>query len=346
MIAVKYAGRVNTGTVHSHPTISVALCTHNGMPFVAEQVRSILHQSEPPSELVISDDASSDETIATIRGIVDRFRAERPAVPLKLVVLLNSSPLGVTANFEQAILACTGDLVALCDQDDVWVPDRLAVVAGMFAERPELTLVHSDARLVNSEGEPIGTGLAASIEFTPAEQRKVHRGDAFGVLLQRNVVTGATAVFRRELVHRAVPFPNSWVHDEWLAMMASITGQVDYLPQPLIDYRQHSGNQIGARRATLGDKVSRLTERRIDRNRRLAARAAAFADHVGHMEDVPDRVRALVRQKAEHEKWRSALPASRIGRVIPVLGAALRGRYRRFGRARYDIVRDLFQPAG
>ena len=315
------------------------------MPFVAEQVRSILHQTLPPSELVVSDDASTDGTVSKVREIVDRFRAERPTSPLAFVVLKNPEPLGVTANFEQAVRACTGDLVALSDQDDVWMPDRLRAVVREFAARPRLTLLHSDARLVDEAGAPIAHTLAEAIEFTASEQRQEHEGNSFDLLLKRNVVAGATTVFRRELLAHAIPFPDTWVHDEWLAMIASVTGQVDFLPEQLIDYRQHSSNQIGARKPTLGDRLGRLQEPRIERNRRLTARAESLVDRLVELEEVPDRALQSARRKWEHEKARSALPASRIRRLIPVLRAAVAGRYRRFGRTRYDILRDLLQPA-
>lgn len=327
------------------PSVSVALCTRNGMPYVTEQVQSILDQTVEAAEIVLSDDASTDGTVEAVQGLVERHHEERRTSVPRLVVLLNDPALGVTANFEQAVRACSAELIALCDQDDVWRPGRLDQITREFRERPSLTLLHHDARLVDESGTPLGTTLARAIGFTASERRKEAMGDAFDVLLRRNTVTGATTVFRHELLAAAAPFPAAWVHDEWLAMIASIVGHVDYLAVPLIDYRQHASNQIGASKPTLADKVSRVVEPRTARNRRLAARAQALAERVGHISEAPDRVLALAHGKVDHERWRSSLPASRIRRLLPVLFAAVRGRYHRFGRTRYDVARDLLQPS-
>ena len=130
-------------------TVSVALCTYNGARFVAEQLRSILAQSSPADQIVISDDGSTDGTLEVVRA---ELAAAGSALP-EVIILENPAPLGVTRNFEQAILACTGDLIVLCDQDDTWVPDRLARAEREFAARPDLLLLYSDASLVDEGGE-------------------------------------------------------------------------------------------------------------------------------------------------------------------------------------------------
>lgn len=326
-------------------SVSVALCTHNGAQYVAEQLRSILHQSLVPAQVVVSDDASTDDTVQIARDVFSRFGAERTGSAPVFTVLRNRVPLRVTANFEQATLACTGDLIALSDQDDVWVPNRLERMVAEFAARDDLTLLHSDARLVDDGGSALGGTLSEAIGFSTWERRRIASGNALDVLLRRNVVTGATAMFRRGLLKAAVPFPDAWVHDEWLAMVAAITGRVDFLPEALTDYRQHDANQIGASRPTLGEKVGRVREPRCDRNRRLLARAQSLEARLADMEGIPEGVFELVAAKRRHEEARSALPDARALRLLPVLRMALGGGYRRFGRARYDIVRDVLQPA-
>ena len=322
----------------TRPSISVALCTHNGERFIVDQVRSILRQTEPPTQIVLSDDASTDATVE----LVQREVADHLGEPVELVVLRNAPALGVTANFEQAVAACTGDLIALSDQDDVWLADRVEVIVDAFDLDPGLSLLFSDAQLVDGAGEPLRDTLFQSIRFTAGEQREVHAGEALTTLLRRNVVTGATVMFRRTLLDDALPFPASWVHDEWLAVVAAIVGRIDFLPAQLIEYRQHGGNQIGARKPTLRDKVGRVTESRSARNARLAARAEALA---ARAERFPAAVRPLLVAKVAHERRRQGYPASRVRRLAPVIGTAVSGGYRRFGRGRYDVIRDLLQPA-
>lgn len=327
-------------------TVSVAMSTHNGMPYVVEQLRSILHQSRPVNQLVVSDDASSDDTVRQVREIIARRRAEGQDTPA-LSVLENAPALGIVRNFEQAIRGCTGDLVALCDQDDLWTPNRIERMASEFETRPELTLLHTDARLVDNKGAPMGLTLFEALEVTGRELREVREGRAFDALLRRNIVTGATVMFRRELAEKAEPFTPLWIHDEWLAIHASALGRMDYLPDALVDYRQHGMNQIGARKATLRDKIRMLREPRAERNEHLFARARVLTERFERFElsltgyATVDAVRA----KFEFEKARQALPASRWRRPIPVLRNAMSGGYSRFARGLNDVARDLVQPA-
>lgn len=334
----------------SHPavrgtlSVSVALCTHNGERYVAEQLRSILHQSLMPTQVVVSDDASSDSTVQVVKDVFSRFRADHNGSAPVLTLLLNTEPLRVTANFEQATLACTGDLIALSDQDDLWVPERLERMVAQFDARQDLTLLHSDARLVDGEGNPLGGTLSEAIGLSGWERERILEGAALDVLMRRNVVTGATTMFRRSLLEAATPFPREWVHDEWLAVVAAITGRVDFLPDALTDYRQHDSNQIGASKPTLSDKVSRVREPRAERNHRLLARAAVLHERApGFVTPTSSEVVELTRRKLAHELFRSGLPSVRVFRLLPILWHAATGSYHRFGRARYDMLRDLLQ---
>ena len=324
--------------------ISVALCTHNGARYVTEQVESILAQTLLPDEIVLSDDASTDDTVARVR----RALAAHPDVELR--VFENDPALRVTKNFEQAVVACTGDLIALSDQDDTWAPDRLERIAEVFAARPDVLLVHSDARLVDGDGAPLGETLFGSLEITDAELTAVDEGRSFSALMRRNLVTGATTVFRRSLVESAAPFPTSWVHDEWLAVMAASLGRTAVLREQLIDYRQHGANQIGAARLSVLEKARKLGISREDRNRGLVARAADLSERLERLgahgrlrsRDVIDTAHA----KLAHERARYALPANRLARVPSVLRTLARGGYARYSRGVLDAVRDLVQPAG
>lgn len=317
----------------SPATLSVALCSHNGARFIAEQVASIVGQEPRPTEIVLSDDASTDDTIDIVRG-------EVTAVPL--TVLRNDHALGVTANFEQAVRAASGDLIALSDQDDVWRSGRLASIAALFEADPGLLLVASDARLVDAHGLPTGSTLWRDLGVTAAEEAALVHGDAFSALLRRNLVTGATVVFRRELLASALPFPPAWVHDEWLAIMAAVQGGLRAVPDQLIDYRQHGANQIGVERLGLRGRLRRLREPRAARNARLLERAEVLNERLAGMGGT---VAARVAAKARHEAARSALPAFPPARIVGVTRLLIGHGYRDFGRGLQDAVRDLVQSA-
>lgn len=326
-------------------TISVALCTHNGAEFIEAQLRSILAQSVLPIQIVISDDASQDETLSVVHGVFGTDDVE--ALGITVTVLNHVKNVGVTSNFERALLACTGDLVALCDQDDIWHPDRLESAQRRFEDASELLLLHSDARLVDRNGAPLGYSLFDALDLTDEERAAITGGRGLEALLKRNLITGATTMIRRTLVDRATPFPKPWVHDEWLGIVAAATGRIDLLPEQLIDYRQHGANQIGVRRLGIRGKIGRIFEPRGGRNLYLASRAAVMASRLALLGDlVPERIMELADGKLHHLKVRAELPDRRLGRLAPVLREIRTGRYSRFSRGRGDILRDLLQPAG
>ncbi len=324
--------------------VSVALCTHNGARFLREQVRSICLQTRPPVEIVLSDDASRDGSVEVVRTTVAECAAERPGPPIALRVFENPVALRVVKNFEQAISACTSELIALCDQDDVWMPDRLALMVARFEQDANLLLLHTDARLVDAERRDLNQTLFHALEVTPSERARVHAGNAFEVLLRRNLVTGATTVFRRSLLADALPLPVEWVHDEWLAIVASSTARVDLLEQSLIEYRQHESNQIGARRDTFAEKVRKALASRGNTHVERAVKAELLLGRLAQLGDrVSLEILAKVRSKIEHQRFRAALPASRLARIAPIAREALTGRYDKFGRGVRGVVRDLFE---
>lgn len=320
--------------------VSVALCTHNGARFVGAQVQSILSQSRVPEEIVLSDDASTDDSVDIVECAV-------AGTGVHLVVLRNPTALGYVANFEQALAATTGDLVALCDQDDVWHPNRIERALELFEADPELLLVHSDARLVDADGVPLGHTLFDALGLSPQERAEAASGDELAVLLRRNLVTGATAMVGRRAVDLAIPFPEHWVHDEWLAMIAVSAGTGILLDESLVDYRQHGSNQIGVTRLGLRGKIGRILEPRNGRNVYLEARARVLADRLHALGDAvrPDAVRR-VDEKLEHLSVRATFARSRWRRIRPVLREVRTGRYARYSRGWGDVLRDLLQLAG
>ena len=320
------------------PRVSVALATFDGAAYLEPQLRSILAQTRPVDELVISDDGSRDDTLAVAESVL-------AGAPFPVQVLRNPAPLGASRNFERAVHATTGDVLVLCDQDDVWHPDRVARALPALDGR---LLVHGDARRIDGAGRVLPGGLLGALRVTSGEYREIARGEALRTFLRRNLVTGATTAFRRELLELAGPFPDAWVHDEWLGIVAAATGGVRLLREPLVDYRQHERNEIGAGDLTLGVRVGRLRADRAARNTRMLRRAEQLRDR---MRDLPADVlvagaRDAAEAKVAHERARSAYPAARAARLLPVLRELATGRYSRYGRARFDVARDLLQPAG
>lgn len=318
--------------------ISVALCTYNGEKYLPQQLDSLLRQERPPDRIVIRDDVSTDGTWALLEAFATQARQRGIDVDLRR----NAGNLGYVRNFEQALKATDGDLVFLCDQDDVWRVEKIRRMAGEFERRPRLGLLHTDARLVDGVGGDLGLGLFEALEITPAEIAAEHAGDAFDVLLRRNTVTGATTALRRTLLDALLPVPDGWVHDEWLAMGTCVQAQVDCLAWPSIDYRQHGGNQIGARRRT---RRERLLGSGMPKREFMALVAGRLERALDRLHDAnlapPVGKEEQVRERIAHARFRAELPSSAFARWPMVAREARAGRYRRYSSGLRSIVSDL-----
>lgn len=325
--------------------ISVALCTFNGAAFLPQQIASILGQTLSPHEIVLSDDASTDSSVDIVGELIAVHNAGSPRTArVKLKVLKNDRPLGISANFQQAVTACSGEFIALSDQDDFWAADRLELLIGRILAAPHLSLVHHDARLVDAEGKDLGRSLFQTLGVDAGTVNRIHAGDAFDELLRRNLVTGATVVFRRALLDRALPIPRSWLHDEWLAVIAAAEKSLDVVEHQLIGYRQHGGNAIGIHRLTPSAAWRRLTEPGTRRNQRLLERAEDLKSWTEREYGSGDRRTVMASEKFRHELARSSYAGSRFVRLISVLREWSTSRYSTFGGGARDLVRDLIQP--
>lgn len=322
--------------------ISVALASYQGAEFILEQIESILQQNRTVNEVVVSDDASTDGTLDIVRAAFAARSAQGLATP-ELIILQNTAPLRVTQNFSQAIAHTTGDLVALCDQDDVWHPERIRVLEEAFKDS-EALLVMSNARQVDAAGQSLGHSLFEALRMTDSERSLMASGNAYRQFLRRNLATGATVMFRRELAERAMPFPDSWVHDEWLAIVAAASGGVRLCDAQLTDYRQHGNNQIGMEKLGFRRMLGMLFEPRTARNLRLFYRAEALAQRITELPVSSQEYITLAQEKLDFELARQAYPVRRISRIKPILRQWKLGNYASYGTGLKDAVRNFTQP--
>lgn len=312
--------------------VSVVMATYNGGPFLAEQLMSILSQTVLPDEIVIADDGSTDDT----ERIIFRFRGKFPNL---LYIPSEGTRLGPGKNFERAIKRSSQEFIVFSDQDDIWQPDRIEIQQSALKSNPGAVLLHSNARLVDQDGNMLGD-LFSALGITKTILTRINNGEAFNILLRRNVVTGATVMTRREFALSTLPFPDAWLHDEWLAICGG--NRVRVLDHCLIQYRQHDKNHIGARRLSVREKFLKLFEDTDVRNARLLARTEAltnFAEEKSGNIFFNTREIGLIRKKLTHERFRSTLGKSRLLRIWPVLKRV--SRYRQFSNFSADILRDL-----
>ena len=234
--------------------ISVAMCTYNGEKYLREQLQSIASQTRLPDELVICDDLSTDSTTDIIR----EFTGSAP-FPVRLhinPVNLGAAAKGITRNFEQASRLCTGNLIAFCDQDDVWFPRKLARMAQTMEENPQLGGVFVDAQLMNGQGVPQRILLSETTGMARREHRRLMRGQILPVLLSMNKVYGCTLMADAKLLMKLLPVPSSWWFDAWVPCMVAVHSGLAFIPEPLLYYRIHAAQSgVGAALPTVSERV-------------------------------------------------------------------------------------------
>ena len=201
------------------PLISVVLCTFNGERFLQEQLRSIEEQTYPNLEVIISDDASTDST----KDILNEYEK-----CLGFKVFYQDENLGYIKNFAFALSKANGAFIALCDQDDVWLPHKIETLFQRFENE---WLVYSDSLLVNDNGESLSKKLSSI--------RNMYSGRETKGFFLFNVVWGHALMMRRELLSTALPIPEGIPHDIWLAYKAATITGIKYCDQVLTHYRQH-----------------------------------------------------------------------------------------------------------
>ena len=318
-------------------SISIALCTLNGAEFLEDQLESIAQQSRQPDELVICDDNSEDSTIS----ICERFcnQAKFP-----VIIQRNLTTLGVARNYEQAIGLCTGDIIALADQDDFWLPEKLASIEEVFLNNQEVDLVFSDADVVDTDLCSMKYSLWRYLNFKCSEIRRIKDGDGIRVLLQRNVVTGATMAFSSTLRETVLPIPPGWIHDEWIALIASVQTCLHPIGKPLILYRQSPNHQIGAVKHSLRARVKRaqyrdlqIVQKRIDMLQSSRERLAAMGEDSNRKV-----IMNLINEKIGHLMFRSSLPAGFWGRLGLAVNELIAHRYHQYSKGFYSFARDVF----
>ena len=227
--------------------VTVLLCTYNGAAYVRAQLQSILDQTVQDLHVVVSDDGSTDETLE----IVEAMAAAHPG---RITILRQDPPTGSAQRHFLKLLVeqayDVADYIMLSDQDDVWLPDKVEkTLARMQADEAACRaageahasiLVHCDSRIVDRALREIAPSFVAYQKMTPS------RCQLQQLLVQNNVVGGAI-MMNRALAERITEIPAHCVmHDQWIALVASAFGHIDFVPESLYLYRQHGDNVLGA----------------------------------------------------------------------------------------------------
>lgn len=221
---------------------SVALCSFNGEKFLRQQIDSILKQTLPVDELIISDDGSLDGTVEIIR----EYKQKHSNL---FKIIINPSQLGTIKNFENAVSVCTGEIIFLSDQDDIWLPEKVKETVDFFSKQKNALLLFTNAFLIDDNNNKLKGSLWEKWEFTKSMQHqwKDNKVAFQDLLANRNKVTGATVAFRASLIKSTIPISvrRGYWHDAWFALHAAAMNGLFFSIRPLIKYRIHSEQQIG-----------------------------------------------------------------------------------------------------
>lgn len=200
------------------------MAAYNGAKYIESQISSILPQLDTCDELVIINDASQDDTVKVIKTVND------PRIKL----IHNDANLGIIKTFEKALINASGDLIFLSDQDDIWLPKKVLAVKQILEEKPEVTLVLSDAYIIDTEDK-----ITADSYF------KVRGKFISGTIpnIIKNKYLGCTMAFRKKMLDYCLPFPKDIpMHDMWIGIINDIYGKIFYIEEPLMQYRLHGHN--------------------------------------------------------------------------------------------------------
>lgn len=215
--------------------ISVVMATYNGEQFLRKQLDSILQQTLAPKEIIIVDDCSQDGTVSILKEYASIYPTIR--------FISNEKNLGYIGNFEKGMMMAQGNLIALSDQDDIWVPSKLEkLYEGLGAH----LLIYSDSELIDENDAPLHKKMS-----------EIKNQIAYNNCLMYTIgawAPGHTFLFKKKLLDRCIPFPTIVTHDFWIGFVATCYSPIQYLSEPLVQYRQHNFNAIGA--DTLVKKVN------------------------------------------------------------------------------------------
>ena len=210
--------------------VSVVMCTYNGSKFIGEQIQSVLNQDYDILELIIVDDCSTDNTFALLQDWASK--------DARIRVYQNETNLGYNKNFEKAIQLARGNLISICDQDDIWLPQRISKTVAPFNE-PGVVLAHSKSvRLEDNQ-----------LKYHLAKLHYHFKGNDTRRLFLFNQVMGHDMTFSRDLVQHIVPIPNGMSYDWWITVVATCYGTIAGVDEYLVHHRIHATNNYFSKAA-------------------------------------------------------------------------------------------------
>lgn len=237
-------------------TISVAIAAYHGEKFIAEQLRSLFHQTRAVDEIIVSDDSEDSKTEQAVRQEAANWNGT-------LRYIRNLQRKGIEANFRNAVQAASGDLVFLCDQDDVWLPEKVEVLTEELETHPDCQVVACSSEMVSATLTPLGKTIPADLKAAEPVIDAINHKNAFPYMLaQRMIIPGHAMAMTRAFVPFFLLMPeNMKFHDVWLEQTAALFETMRYVNKTLTLYRVHENNASTPLKNSSKTKIlSRLRE--------------------------------------------------------------------------------------
>lgn len=230
--------------------VDIALATFNGEKYIREQIESIQKQTYSNWRLLISDDCSTDSTIAIIKELMQSDS--------RINIVNDSRQGGVIKNFNKALMHTTAEYILLCDQDDIWPSERLSKLVNEISciEKEKINsgvMIFTDLCLIDEKNNIISESFYKNNKINPKNNLQRNK------LFWNSSVYGCSVIMNRKLLNASLPIPKfAHMHDQWLALNASRSGGLYYLEYPSVLYRQHTGNVVGGRNKSWLQKTKSL----------------------------------------------------------------------------------------
>lgn len=229
---------------------SVVIAYYNGKEYIREQADSILGQLGAEDEVIISVDSDKDGSEELLKELAEKD---------KRVQVIKGPGQGVVKNFQNGLFYCTGDVVFLADQDDVWLPEKVRKVSACF-EDPSVAVVVHNALISDEE--------LKSLDETTFQWRD--SGPGFWKNIKKNSYIGCCMAFRRDLLSRLLPVPDSiWIHDQWIGLLSEQLGRSVFLDDILLLYRRHGGNVTELTHGSVISMMKKRYDMIMEVNRRI-----------------------------------------------------------------------------
>ncbi len=238
-----------------HPLVSVVMATYQGEKYLKIQIESLLAQDYPNLEFIWVDDASTDQSLSILKAYASQDE--------RIHILENLKNEGHNAAFEKGMKAANGEYIALSDQDDVWISDKISILVNGIGN---CSLIYSDSQLIDQEGRELSLKMSNLKRQIPYNSPLMYTFGAWA--------PGHSMLFKKELLETALPLSNWVTHDYLLGFSATCHQGIAYIPNSLVYYRQHESNAIGADLK----KAKKLYRTRAERNLRICERVKLIAD--------------------------------------------------------------------